>query len=120
MFSSCLPRQAGALMVEVDWEARSKQKALLNELLTRHLLTLDSIQAAGGETPPEVRLSITLALTVTPVQALTLNVTLPLPALGSKAQPVLLSSRSSLIIPCLDPCASTFMRHVATHGACKW
>ena len=41
-------------MAEVDWEARKKQKAMLTELLTRHLLTLDSIQAAGGETPPEV------------------------------------------------------------------
>ena len=46
--------QAGALMAEVDWEARSKQKAMLNELLTRHLLTLDSIQSVAGETPPEV------------------------------------------------------------------
>ena len=41
-------------MAEVDWEARKKQKAMLTELLTRHLLTLDSIQAVGGETPPEV------------------------------------------------------------------
>jgi hypothetical protein len=52
--SSSFVSQAGALMVEVDWEARSKQKAMLNELLTRHLLTLDSIQAVAGETPPEV------------------------------------------------------------------
>ena len=51
---ACIPAQAGALMAEVDWEARKKQKAMLTELLTRHLLTLDSIQAVGGETPPEV------------------------------------------------------------------
>jgi len=50
--------QAGALMAEVDWEARKKQKTVLTELLTRHLLTLDSIQATGAaETPPEVNLS---------------------------------------------------------------
>ena len=49
--------QGGALMAEVDWEARKKQKAVLTELLTRHLLTLDSIQATGAsETPPEVSL----------------------------------------------------------------
>ncbi len=49
--------QGGALMAEVDWEARKKQKAVLTELLTRHLLTLDSIQATGAaETPPEVNL----------------------------------------------------------------
>ena len=51
-----LSQQAGALLAEVDWEARGKQKAILIELLTRHLLTLDSIQSKTGETPPEVRL----------------------------------------------------------------
>ena len=42
---------------EVDWAEKAKAKALLAELLTRHLLTLDGIKAKGyRETAPHVYL----------------------------------------------------------------
>lgn len=40
----------------MDWDAKTKGKAVLAELLTRHLLTLDGIKAQGyRETAPHVR-----------------------------------------------------------------
>ena len=46
--------QVEALPGEVDWDTRAKGKTVLGELLTRHLLALDGIQAGGDrETPPQ-------------------------------------------------------------------
>ena len=45
---------------EAEWAERAKAKALVTELLTRHLLTLDGIKAKGyRETAPHVRLPVT-------------------------------------------------------------